>query len=146
MDNFITLNYMGTFIGMVAIIVLITQFSKDLVDKYLAEIPTKYVVFIYSLVVIIGYQLMSNTFEPKLLLLTLFNAILLTMTAQGGYEWLYKPVEMKYANKGSNASANIKELPQDTNISVDYNTKPINHDITNTNSTAAEEATVTDQK
>lgn len=59
------------------------------------ELPTKYLVFIYSLIVIIGYQLMSNTFHIFQLLLTILNAMLITMTAQGGYEWVFKPLEKK---------------------------------------------------
>lgn len=98
MDNFITLQYMGSFVGMVAIVVLLTQFSKDLVDNVAKWLPTKYVVFIYALIVIFGYQLMSNSFDSTKILLTVINAILLTMTAQGGYEWLYKSVEQKAAN------------------------------------------------
>lgn len=112
MDNFITLAYMGTFVGMVAIVVLITEFTKDLIDKYLKQIPTKYVVFIYSLIVILGYQLMSGTFNKSQLLLTIINAILLCMTAQGGYEWVYKPVEQKNAAQNTiqteNATTDIK--------------------------------------
>lgn len=95
MDNFITLNYLGSFVGMVAVIVLITEFSKDLVDKYLKQIPTKYVVFVYSIIVLLGYQLMTCTFDKTKILLVLINAILLAMTAQGGYEWIFKPIEQK---------------------------------------------------
>jgi hypothetical protein len=98
MDNFITLDYLSTFVGMVAVVVLITQFTKDLIDKIAKWLPTKYIVFIYSLIVLIGYQVMSNTFEASKLLLTIINAMLLTMTAQGGYEWVFKPIEQKTRN------------------------------------------------
>lgn len=98
MDNFITLDYLSTFVGMVAVVVLITQFTKDLIDKVAKWLPTKYLAFIYSLIVIIGYQLMSNTFDISKLLLTIINAILITMTAQGGYEWVFKPIENKAQN------------------------------------------------
>lgn len=98
MDNFITLDYLSTFVGMVAVVVLITQFTKDLIDKVAKWLPTKYLVFIYSLIVIIGYQLMSNTFDFSKLFLTILNAMLITMTAQGGYEWVFKPIENKSQN------------------------------------------------
>lgn len=114
MDNFITLTYMGTFVGMVAIVVLITEFTKDLIDKYLKQIPTKYIVFIYSLIVILGYQFMSGTFDGSKLLLTVINAILLCMTAQGGYEWVYKPIEQKSAQnvaQSSNLNTIVDEKP-----------------------------------
>lgn len=95
MDNFITVDYLSTFVGMVAVVVLITQFTKDLVDKVAKWLPTKYLVFIYSLIVLIATQLMTNTFDISKLFLTLINAMLLTMTAQGGYEWVFKPIEKK---------------------------------------------------
>ena len=99
MDNFVTLDYLSTFIGMVAVVVLITQFTKELIDKVAKWLPTKYVVFIYSLIVLIGYQIMSNTYDSSKLLLTIINAMLLTMTAQGGYEWVFKPIEQKSQSK-----------------------------------------------
>ncbi len=95
MDNFITLDYLSTFAGMVAVVVLITQFTKELIDKVAKWLPTKYVVFIYSLIVIIGYQITTNTFSSSKLLITIINAMILTMTAQGGYEWVFKPIEIK---------------------------------------------------
>jgi hypothetical protein len=135
MDNFITLQYMGSFVGMVAIVVLLTQFSKDLVDKVAKWLPTKYVVFIYALIVIFGYQLMSNTFDNTKVLLTVINAILLTMTAQGGYEWLYKPVEQKAVNailESSTASV-IKTITPNGIYTETIPEKPVENIITDSN-------------
>lgn len=95
MDKFITVDYLSTFMGMVTVVVLITQFTKELIDKVSKCLPTKYVVFVYSLIVILGYQLMTQTFDMSKILLTIINAMLLTMTAQGGYEWVLKPMENK---------------------------------------------------
>jgi hypothetical protein len=99
MDNFITLDYLSTFVGMVTVVLLFTEFTKELIDKFAKGLPTKYVVFLYSLLTIIGYQVMSNTFDASKLLLTIINAMILTMTAQGGYEWTFKPIEKKKNNK-----------------------------------------------
>jgi hypothetical protein len=99
LDNFVTLDYLGTFAGMVAVIVLITQFTKDLVDKISGKIATKYLVFTYSMIVLVAYQVMTGTFELSKVLLTIINAMLLTMTAQGGYEWVFKPIEQKRSIK-----------------------------------------------
>jgi NhaC family Na+:H+ antiporter len=62
MDNFITVDYLSTFVGMVAVVVLITQFTKDLVDKVAKWLPTKFLVFIYSLIVLIASSF-SGIFE-----------------------------------------------------------------------------------
>jgi len=98
MDNFITLDYLSTFVGMVTVVMLFTEFTKELIDKFAKGFPTKYVVFLYSLLTILGYQFMSDTFDASKLLLTVINAIILTMTAQGGYEWTFKPIEKKKSN------------------------------------------------
>lgn len=99
MDKFISIDYLSTFVGMVAVVVLITQFTKELIDKVVKWVPTKYVVFAYSLIVYVGYQLMTSNFKVSEILLTVINAMLLTMTAQGGYEWVVKPLEKKPDNK-----------------------------------------------
>jgi len=99
MDNFITVDYLSTFGGMVTIVILITQFTKELVDIIAKGLPTKYVVFVYSLLTIIGYQFMSNTFNMSKIFITIVNAMILTMTAMGGYECALKPIEKKQQNK-----------------------------------------------
>jgi len=95
MDSFITLDYLSTFGGMVTIIMLITEFTKELIDRITKGLPTKYVVFLYSILTIIGYQLMSNTFDISKIFITIVNAMILTMTAMGGYECTFKPIEKK---------------------------------------------------
>lgn len=95
MDNFITLDFLSTFGGMVTVVVLITEFTKELIGRLTKGLPTKYIVFLYSLLTIISYQIMSNTFDASKLFLTVVNAIVLTMTAQGAYEWTFKPIEQK---------------------------------------------------
>jgi hypothetical protein len=121
MNNFITVDYLSTFVGMVAAVVLVTQFTKDLVDKISNGLPTKYITFIYSFIILIGYQLMTGTFVPKDFILLILNAILITMTAQGGYEWLYKPVEMK-------TSTNSIEPSQEGNTVLSGSTDPITNE------------------
>lgn len=98
-DSFITLDYLSTFGGMVTIIVLITQFTKELVDKFTKGLPTKYVVFIYSLITIVGYEITAGTFDISKIFVTIINAMMLTMTAMGGYECAFRPVEKKIQNQ-----------------------------------------------
>jgi hypothetical protein len=144
MNQFITIDYMGSFAGMVAIILLLTQFSKDLVDKAAPWLPTKYVAFIYALVVIFGYQFMSGTFNISQIILTLVNAVILTMTAQGSYEWLYKPVELKAAASipivSTVTTSNLTEPKAEYSKLVAEN--PINNpDANTTNQSSIDNAT-----
>jgi len=98
MENFITLDYLSTFGGMVTIVVIITQFTKELVDKFAKGLHTKYIVFIYSLITIIGYEVTVGIFDISKIFITIINAMMLTMTAMGGYEITFKPVEKKFQN------------------------------------------------
>ena len=98
MDNFVTLDYLSTFGGMVTIVVIITQFTKDLIDKFTKGLNTKYVVYVYSLLTIIGYEITANIFDISKIFVILINAMILTMTAMGGYECALKPIEKKNQN------------------------------------------------
>ena len=71
--SFITLDYLSTFGGMVTIIVLITQFTKELVDKFTKGLHTKYVVYFYSLLTIIGYEVTAGIFDVSKIFITLIN-------------------------------------------------------------------------
>jgi len=90
MDNFITIDYLGTLAGVVVVVTLLTQFTKEIIDTKLKKIPTKFVTFFYALVTMVVYQLISKTFDWKLIYITIINSIIVTLTSQGGYEWIFK--------------------------------------------------------
>lgn len=90
MENFITIDYLGTLAGVTVIVTLLTQFTKELIDTKLKKIPTKFVAFFYALVTILVYQLVTGTFKWNMIYVTIINSIIVTLTAQGGYEWIFK--------------------------------------------------------
>lgn len=94
MNEFINLGYLGSLTGCVAVVILLTQFFKEIIDKYV-KIPTKYVTFLFSLVTMLAYQLGTNTFTFKGIYILLLNAIIVTLTATGGYEYTVKPITEK---------------------------------------------------
>lgn len=84
-ENFIDISYLATLTGCVAVVMLLTQFTKELIDKYFKKIPTKYIVFVYALVTIVVYQITTSTFDIKNLYITLINAIIIALTSIGAY-------------------------------------------------------------
>jgi len=93
MDDFFTLETLATFAGITAATALIVQFTKGLVKKQFDD----YVVRIYAFVVAL---ILTFIFAPagegaSGVALTILNAILVTLTAMGGYEAITDPTAKK---------------------------------------------------
>jgi FtsH-binding integral membrane protein len=86
-QNFINIQSLGGFATCVAVVVLLTHFSKELVDLHFKKVPTKYVCFLFALFVVFSYQFMSNTFDAKEIPLTVINAVLVSMVASATADW-----------------------------------------------------------
>ena len=85
MNEYLSLESIGTFAGMVVAINLIVQFLKPLLDK-VKKIPTRYLVWAIAVIVSTAYQAITGTFTAAVIYLLLLNSILLTLTAMGSYE------------------------------------------------------------
>ena len=85
MNEYLSLESIGTFAGMVVAINLIVQFLKPLLDK-VKKIPTRYLVWAIAIIVSTAYQAITGTFTAAVIYLLLLNSILLTLTAMGSYE------------------------------------------------------------
>lgn len=107
MNEFINLGYLGSLTGCVAVVILLTQFFKEIIDKYV-KIPTKYVTFLFSLITMLAYQIGTNTFSFKNIYILLLNAIIITLTACGGYEYTVKPIKEKKEEKSVDITNDIK--------------------------------------
>jgi predicted membrane channel-forming protein YqfA (hemolysin III family) len=89
MNEFMTPETLATFAGLVAAVAVIVQFTKSLVKKQFDD----YAVRIYAFFVAL---LLTSVFAPsgydiKGIVLTVINAILITLAAVGGYEVIADP-------------------------------------------------------
>ena len=91
MNEYLSLESIGTFAGMVVAINLIVQFLKPLLDK-VKKIPTRYLVWAIAVIVSTAYQAITGTFTASVIYLLLLNSILLTLTAMGSYEATIKKI------------------------------------------------------
>ena len=91
--DFLTIDYISTFMGTVAVTMLVVQFLKDLPG--IKKIPTKYFTFIVAFLNILICSFITGNFAVSNLYLMLINAMLVTFTATGGYDFAAKNVTIK---------------------------------------------------
>jgi len=92
-NEFMTPKVLATFAGLAAAVGVIVQFTKGLIKKQFDD----YVVRIYAFVVAL---ILTFIFAPagegiSGVVLTILNAILVTLTAMGGYEAITDPTAKK---------------------------------------------------
>jgi len=84
-DKFLTMDYIATYTGTVFAVNLLVQFTKELIDKYIAKIHTRWVVFLYAEIIMFATAYFQNTLTPENTFLTVLNGFLVALTAIGAY-------------------------------------------------------------
>ena len=84
-NDYITWEFLGTFAGAVAATTLIVQFLKLQADK-VWKIPTRYIVYVIAFLVLLSYQVFFGRLTAQNIIITFFNAIIVTMASMGTYE------------------------------------------------------------
>ena len=86
--EFVTWELLGTYAGAMAMVGVITQMTKNL--KFISKIPTQ----LWSYILSVAVMLCASAFLGQLTLsngvLTIFNAALVSLGANGGYEGLVR--------------------------------------------------------
>lgn len=85
MNEYLTWEFLGTFAGATAATTLIVQFLKLQVDK-IWKVPTRFFVYFIAAVILFGIQIATGTLTIDRILLTLLNAVVVSMAAMGTYE------------------------------------------------------------
>ena len=91
--DFLTIDYLCTYMGTVVVTMLIVQFLKELPG--IKKIPTKYFTFIVAFLNILICSFITGNFAVSNLYLMLINAVLVCFTATGGYDFAVKSVTIK---------------------------------------------------
>ena len=92
LNDFLSLTYVASYVGSVVVIMLVTQFVKEL--PLITRIPTRYLVSIIALVHMLIVVRPALAVED--IYLTLINALLLTLTATGGYDFAVKRTRVTF--------------------------------------------------
>lgn len=98
MDNFFSWEFLTTFAGATSATTIITQFTKSAVEKY-AKIPAQLWSYLVSLSVILLSMIFTGNFSISNMVLSIFNAILITLSANGAYKILKNNSETRMDSK-----------------------------------------------
>lgn len=86
MQEFFTWAMLGTYAGAVVAVTLITQ----LVKEWLKAVPTRLVSYVIALVVLLAAAAFSNALTLADGALCLFNAVIVSLAANGGFDAVSK--------------------------------------------------------
>ena len=96
----VTWEQLATIGGAALATMLIVQLLKLPLDK-VWKIPTRIIVFVISFVVLILATYFTQGLEWSSALLTIINAVIVALTAMGGYELTFKKIEERQADKNN---------------------------------------------
>ena len=96
----VTWEQLATIGGAALATMLIVQLLKLPLDK-VWKIPTRIIVFVIAFVVLILATYFTQGLEWSTALLTIINAVIVALTAMGGYELTFKKIEERQADKNN---------------------------------------------
>ena len=96
----VTWEQLATIGGAALATMLIVQLLKLPMDK-VWKIPTRIIVFVIAFVVLILATYFTQGLEWSTALLTIINAVIVALTAMGGYELTFKKIEERQADKNN---------------------------------------------
>lgn len=93
-DNFMTVEMLTTFVGLVAAVSIVVQFTKSIVKNKFNDVYVRLYTFIISLGLSFVYARAGNGAEG--IILTIINAIIVSVAAMGTYEVISDPKALKH--------------------------------------------------
>ena len=87
--EFMTAEVLATFAGLVAAVSVVVQFTKSIVKKQFGDSAVRLYAFIVSLILTFIFAKAGSGTEG--IVLTILNAILISIAAMGGYEMVADP-------------------------------------------------------
>lgn len=92
-DDFMTVEVLSTFVGLSTAVMLIVQFTKSLVKKRFGDRFVRVYAFLISL--LLTFVFAKQDLNLQGIILTIINAILITLASIGGYEVVSDPLAQK---------------------------------------------------
>lgn len=88
-NDFITMETLATFAGLVAAVSIVVQFSKSIVKKRFGDAAVRVYTFIIALILTFIFARSGTGIEG--IVLTIINSIIIAIAAMGGYEIIADP-------------------------------------------------------
>ena len=88
-NDFITMETLATFAGLVAAVSIIVQFTKSLIKNRFGDAAVRVYTFIIALILTFIFAKSGTGIEG--IVLTIINSIIVAIAAMGGYEVIADP-------------------------------------------------------
>lgn len=92
-EQFLTWEMLGTYSGTLGMVLILTQLTKQLPG--IARIPTQLYSYLVALAVMAVTAVFGGRTEPGDFVLLIFNAAVVALSANGGYDALVRAVRGK---------------------------------------------------
>lgn len=89
-NDFMDLDILTTFGGLVTAVIVIVQFTKPLVKKKFKDSVVRIYTFIIALILTLIFH--KSGFSPSGIFLSIINALMITIASMGGYQVLSDPM------------------------------------------------------
>lgn len=89
-NDFMSAEMLTTFAGLTGAVLVIVQFTKSIIKKKFGDSFIRIYAFIISLVLTFVFG--RNSLNSQGIIISIINAMLITMTSFGGYEMMADPM------------------------------------------------------
>lgn len=92
-EDFMTMDILSTFAGLTTAVIIIVQFTKSIIKKKWGSSYVRVYAFIISLLLTFIFARKGN--QASGIILTIINAMMITIASLGGYEMIVDPMALK---------------------------------------------------
>lgn len=96
-DDFMTMDVLTTFAGITGAVIVIVQFTKSLIKKKFGDHFVRLYSFIIALILSFLFNRQGSNIEG--IVLTIINAMMITIASMGGYELIADPMAQSVRKK-----------------------------------------------
>lgn len=89
-NDFMTPDVLTTFVGLTGAVIVIVQFTKSIIKRKFSDTFVRFYAFIVS--IILTFIFADHDANIKGILLTVINAMMITIASFGGYEMIADPL------------------------------------------------------
>jgi hypothetical protein len=97
LDDFMTMDVLTTFAGLTGAVIVIVQFTKSLIKKRFGDHFVRLYSFIVALILSFIFHSQGAGIEG--IVLTIINAMMITIASMGGYELIADPMAQSMRRK-----------------------------------------------
>ena len=94
MNEFLTAEFLTTFAGLVAGTAVLVQFTKSIIKKKFGDEFVR--LYTFGIALLLSFIFTNNGYDAQDIALTIINAVVISISAMGGYELIADPRAEKH--------------------------------------------------